>query len=56
MSEPLQVPAAPGHVPLFSAKDPAKRVARAVLSIGRLFSAEAQAQYHSYPCSSHHDH
>ncbi|CAK9047116.1 Release factor glutamine methyltransferase, partial [Durusdinium trenchii] len=43
ISEPLSIPVAPGQVPLFSAKDPTKRVARAVLSIGRLFSAEAQA-------------
>eukprot|EP00434_Breviolum_minutum_P011790 symbB.v1.2.010405.t1/scaffold657.1/size175864/2 len=43
ISEPLDVPVVPNQVPLFSAKDPTKRVARAVLSIGRLFSAEAQA-------------
>jgi len=43
VSEPLQVPVLPGHVPLFSAKDHQKQMATAVLSIGRLFSAEAQA-------------
>ncbi|CAL1129881.1 unnamed protein product [Cladocopium goreaui] len=43
ISEPLDVPVVPKQVPLYSAKDPTKRVARAVLSIGRLFSAEAQA-------------
>eukprot|EP00435_Cladocopium_sp_Y103_P055695 s893_g18.t1 len=36
ISEPLDVPVVPKQ-------DPTKRVARAVLSIGRLFSAEAQA-------------
>ena len=43
VSEPLPVPVLPGHVPLFSAKDHQKQMATAVLSIGRLFSAEAQA-------------
>lgn len=43
VSAPMSIPIEPGHVPLYSAKEQSKRVATALLSIGRLFLPEVQA-------------